>query len=74
MTRWGSITVECDRRTCPATVEFAPGEIEDELAELLKNAGWRRRDDKDICPQCVAEEDGPADDPDAWSGGFAENH
>jgi hypothetical protein len=56
MSRRGEICVECDSPDCYAEVIYQPSSIEDDLACLLFQDGWRRKDERDYCPECAKEE------------------
>ena len=60
MSQTGELRLECDNRECEAEQFFTPEQLQDEGLRSVRYAhGWRYRDGKDVCPQCVeAENDG----------------
>ena len=59
MSRWNHVCIECDQLDCGAYQEFTAEALkESSLAELLEADGWRVKDGKDACPQCVEERQG----------------
>ena len=78
MSRRGEITIECDVTNCYAEQIFTPDTLADtrNLDELIEDAGWKSDGARDICPQCVEEnqEREELTAPDAWEGGFARSH
>lgn len=66
------VRLRCGRLANPECTECS--------GEGFISISWNNNPDRceDVACGCVwramLEEDGPDDDPDAWSGGFAENH